>query len=100
DLARTLWHGTWVDIECLAPPPPLLIDAVRSAPGVAAARLEGTRLAVQVEGEERIPEAVRTVVEHGGQGLRVTAREHTLEEIYFELQGEPARQPALVGGEA
>jgi hypothetical protein len=41
---------------------------------------------------------VRAVVERGGQVLRVDPREHTLEDVYFELQGEPASQPAMVGG--
>jgi ABC-2 type transport system ATP-binding protein len=98
ELARTLWHGTWVDIECLAVLTPSLSDALRVMPGVTDARLDGTRLAVQVEGEEVIPAVVRTVVERGGQVLRVDPREHTLEDVYFELQGEPASQPAMVGG--
>jgi ABC-2 type transport system ATP-binding protein len=99
ELARTLWSGTWVDIECLAEPAPALIDALRVLPGVMDAQLAGTRLAVQVAGEERIPAVVKTVLEHDGQVLRVNPREHTLEEVYFELQGEPARAPATVGGQ-
>jgi len=99
ELARTLWHGAWVDVECLWAPPPALLDAVRSVPGITEARLDGLRLEIQVESQERIPAAVRAVVEGGGQVLRVNAREHTLEEVYFELQGEPARQPAMVGGQ-
>src|SRR5262249_27645708 len=99
ELARTLWHGTWVDIECLAAPAPALLDAVRALSGVTDARLDGTRLAAQVEGEERIPALVQAVIEHGGQLLRVNPREHTLEDVYFELQGEPAREPATAGGQ-
>ena len=102
ELARTLWHGSWVDVECLVAPAPDLLDAVRVVPGVTDARLDGpdgTRLAVQVEGEERIPVVVRAIVERGGQVVRVNAREHTLEDVYFELQGEPAHaQPALASG--
>jgi ABC-2 type transport system ATP-binding protein len=101
ELARTLWHGTWVDVECLVTPAPDLLDAVRVVSGVTDARLDGpdgTHLAVQVEGEERIPVVVRAVVEGGGQVVRVNAREHTLEDVYFELQGEPASEPAMAGG--
>ena len=97
ELARTLWHGTWVDIECLAAPDPDLIAALRTLPGVTDARPEGTRLAVQVEDEARIPAAVTALVAHGAQVLRVNPREHTLEEVYFELQSEPAREPAAAG---
>jgi ABC-2 type transport system ATP-binding protein len=97
ELARTLWHGTWVDVDCLTPPDASVIDAVRLLPGVTDARLDGTRLTVQVEGDERIPAMVRTLAAQGAQVLRVHPREHSLEDVYFELQGEPAREPALVG---
>src|SRR5262245_48959938 len=96
ELARTLWHGTWVDIECLALLTPSMSDALRGMSGVTDTYLDGTRLAVQVEGEQVIPAVVRAVVERGGQVLRVDPREHTLEDVYFELQGEPASQPAMV----
>lgn len=111
ELARTLWHGTWVDIQCLAAPDPAVFDAVRALPGVTDARGEhldvaggrdianGTHLVVQVEDEAAIPTVVRTLVEHGGQVLRVNPREHTLEEVYFELQGEPARAPVVAVAE-
>lgn len=99
ELARTLWHGTWVDIECLIAPASAVLDALRLLPGVTDARIDERRLAVQVEGVERIPTAVRTLIEQGAQVLRVNPREHSLEDVYFELQGEPARTPALVGGQ-
>jgi ABC-2 type transport system ATP-binding protein len=98
ELARTLWHGTWVDIECLAPPAPDLLDALRRLPGVTAAQQDGTRLAVQVESEEGIPAVVKAISGGGGQVLRVNPREHTLEDVYFELQSEPAHEPVAVGG--
>src|SRR5258705_218295 len=87
ELARTLWHGTWVDIECLALLTPSLSDALRGMPGVTDAHLDGTRLAVQVEGEEVIPAVVRAVVERGGQVLRVGPAGQKLEDDYFGLQG-------------
>jgi len=78
-----------------------VLDAVRAVPGVTDARHDGpdgTHLAVQVEDDERIPVVVRAVVERGGQVMRVQAREHTLEDVYFELQGEPESQPAMASG--
>jgi ABC-2 type transport system ATP-binding protein len=98
ELARTLWHGTWVDVECLVAPDPALRDVLRGLPGVTEVQLDGTRLAVQVEAEAHIPVVVRACAEQGAQVLRVIPREHTLEDVYFELQGEPVRAPAMVGG--
>jgi len=100
ELARTLWNGTWVDIECLATPDPVVIDSLHVLPGVTDAQQDGRRLGVQVVSEECIPIVVRTLVEHGGQVLRVNPREHTLEEVYFELQGEPATVGDQLGGQA
>lgn len=97
ELARTLWHGTWVDIECLAAPDPDLIAALRTLPGVTDVRPEGARLAVQVADEAQIPAVVAAFVAQGAPVLRVNPREHTLEEVYFELQNEPAREPETVG---
>jgi ABC-2 type transport system ATP-binding protein len=98
ELARTLWHGTWVDVECLAAPDPTLRGVLCGVPGVTEVQLDGARLAVQVEAEERIPAVVRVCAEQGAQVLRVNPREHTLEDVYFELQGEPVRASAAVGG--
>jgi ABC-2 type transport system ATP-binding protein len=55
------------------------------------------RLSVQVESEARIPALVRALVEGGGQVLRVNPREPTLEDVYFELQGEPTREAVATG---
>jgi ABC-2 type transport system ATP-binding protein len=104
ELARTLWRGTWVDIECLAvsnAPASALIDTVQALPGVTAVRREqpdgtekGTCFAVQVDGDQYIPTVVTALVERGGQVLRVNPRERTLEEVYFALQGESAGESA------
>ncbi len=96
-LARTLWHGTWVDVDCRSEPSPSLSGALRTVDGVMEARLDGTRITVQVESDERIPAVVRALVDHGALVLRVAPREHTLEDVYFELQGEPKREPVTVG---
>jgi ABC-2 type transport system ATP-binding protein len=88
ELARTLWHGTWVDVECLATPGQTLIQSLHALPYVTEIRCDGRRLGVQVENEECIPAVVKEVVDHDGQVLRVNPREHTLEEVYFELQGD------------
>jgi len=88
ELARTLWHGTWVDVECLVTPDQTLVDSLRALPCVTDIRCDGRHLGVQVESEESIPAVVKEFVDHDGQVLRVNPREHTLEEVYFELQGD------------
>jgi ABC-2 type transport system ATP-binding protein len=90
DLSRTLWHGTWADIECLTPPDATAIASLRALPYVTEVQVDGGRLAVQLESKERVPEAVKALVQQGGSVLRVNPREHTLEEVYFELQSEVA----------
>ena len=88
ELVRTLWHGTWVDIECLISPEQALIEGLRALPCVTDIRNDDRHLGVQVESEECIPAVVKKFVEHDAQVLRVNPREHTLEEVYFELQND------------
>jgi ABC-2 type transport system ATP-binding protein len=88
ELARTLWHGTWVDVECLVTPGQTLVDSLRALSCVTDIRCDGRRLGVQVENQECIPVVVKEFVDHDGQVLRVNPREHTLEEVYFELQSD------------
>ena len=89
ELARTLWHGTWVDIECLVSPDPALIESLCALPCVTDIRHDNRHLGVQVESEKCIPAVVKEFVELDAQVLRVNPREHTLEEVYFELQSDP-----------
>ena len=87
-LAKELFRGTWVDIdltEDLARP---LVQQLRGLQAVVDLIAEPRHIAVQVREDEVIPEVVAAVVEAGGQIFRVAPREHTLEEIYFELQGD------------
>ena len=90
ELARSLWQGHWVDIELAGATPAGLPDSLRGLPGVAAVQLDGSRLGVRVESEGGIPDLVAAVARRGGRIMRVNPREHTLEEIYFELQRDRA----------
>ena len=54
------------------------------------------KLAVKVESEEVIPALITTLASGGAEIMRVNPREHTLEEVYFELQGDaghPTKSP-------
>jgi ABC-2 type transport system ATP-binding protein len=89
ELARTLWHGTWVDIECLTSPDQALFQTLRALPCVTDIRHDNRHLEVQVENQQCIPAVVKELADHDAQVLRVNPREHTLEEVYFELQNSP-----------
>jgi hypothetical protein len=51
---------------------------------------------VELDREESIPDLVAALVEMGARVYAVSPREYTLEEVYFQIQGEPAQR----GGEA
>ncbi len=85
-LAHELWRSIWVDIELRTPPPDALFTNLRGVAGVKEVKLDKLTLAVQVDAEDAIPHTVAQVAALGGQIMRVNPRQHSLEEIYFELQ--------------
>jgi len=87
-LARELWQGTWVDIHLRSAPSEGLLPNLGALAGVLNLKADDSLLAVQVGDESAIPSVVARVVELGGQIMRVAPREHSLEEIYFTLQGD------------
>lgn len=88
ELARTLWRGLWVDIECRIPLAGTVADDLRELDGVNEVRMDATCLAVQVERDELVPTVVATLASQGAQIMRVNPRQPTLEDIYFELQSQ------------
>jgi ABC-2 type transport system ATP-binding protein len=86
-LARQLWQGTWVDIRLRTAPPPELLQTVGAMPNVMQVEANDKSLSLQVETEDRIPEVVAALVTAGAAIMAVSPRTHTLEEIYFTLQG-------------
>lgn len=87
-LARTLWRGLWVDIEFRVPLTGAVAENLRGLDGVNEVRMDVTRLAVQIERNELVPAVVTALVSQGAQIIRVNPRQHTLEDIYFELQSQ------------
>jgi ABC-2 type transport system ATP-binding protein len=85
-LARDLWHSTWVDVELRTVAEPTLLTQLHSMTSVKDVQSNKLTLAVQVAGEDAIPAVVAQIAALGGQIMRVNPREHSLEEIYFELQ--------------
>jgi ABC-2 type transport system ATP-binding protein len=88
ELARNLWQTTWIDFTLKARPGDGLLVTVGALEGVTNVKLNETHLAVEVKDAGWTPRVVARVVESGGQVMRVNPREHSLEEIYFTLQGE------------
>lgn len=86
-LARQLWQGTSVDIRLRAVPSPDLVKMLRDLPRVAEIQTNENKLSLQVDSEERIPEVVAALVAAGAAIMAVNPHQHTLEEIYFTLQG-------------
>ncbi len=86
ELGRQLWQALWLDFELRAPATPQLLAALKTTASVRDVQAEGVRLAAQVSDEAHIPAVIAAVAAAGGQMMRVNPREHSLEDIYFELQ--------------
>lgn len=86
ELAHSLWQNLWVELEFAQPVDEEIKDAAERIPSVIEVQPGETRMTVQMESDERLPELVASVVQAGAQVLRVSPREHNLEEIYFALQ--------------
>jgi len=56
--------------------------------GVGEVQLEMTRLAVRVASDDLVPGVVAALAGQGAQIMRVNPRQHSLEDVYFELQNQ------------
>jgi ABC-2 type transport system ATP-binding protein len=86
DLSRTLWRETWVDVTLSQPLSDGQIADVRTLREVNAVQMNGEMLAVKVASTDSVPMLISTLAATGAQMMRVNPRQHTLEEVYFELQ--------------
>jgi len=91
ELSAQLWQGHWVDVELGERPAEALLARLRGLAGVRDVTREERRVAVSLESPEGTPALVAELVAAGERVYQVTPRQHTLEDIYFELQeGQPA----------
>ncbi len=97
DLARRLWQGLWVEFDLRGAPSDAVIAALDGLPVVHQHSLEQGRLLAELEAEEHIPEVVAAIVAARGRIYSVAPRQHSLEEIYFEIE---AQNGAQTGGVA
>jgi len=87
ELARQLWHGLWVEIDLHGEPAAPVSAALQRLPAVLNRSMEHGKLLLEVNDEESVPDVVAAISAAGGRIYGVTPREHTLEEIYFEIEG-------------
>lgn len=86
ELARQLWRDTWVDIELTAPTDSSILVTLRSQPGVVEVHVNGSLLTLHLADGDQIPGIVSALVYANARVMRVVPKEHTLEDIYFQLQ--------------
>jgi len=87
ELARQLWHGLWVEIDLHGEPSVQVSETLQRLPAVLNHSMEHGKLLLEVNDEESVPDVVAGISAAGGRIYGVTPREHTLEEIYFEIEG-------------
>ncbi len=95
DLARQLWQRVWVEIDLHGEPSAEVDRVVARMPTVLSRRVEGGRFLLEVDDEKTIPDVVEAISAAGGRIYGVGAREYSLEDVYFEIQGDV--HPAIGG---
>jgi hypothetical protein len=98
DLSRRLWQGLWVEIDLRVEASRAMMDAVQGLACVRSVETADGILTVELRDEGDIPGVVEGVVAAGGRIYGVAQREHTLEEIYFQIQGEGVSEPEVALG--
>jgi ABC-2 type transport system ATP-binding protein len=89
ELEKQLWNGLWVDVELSNRLPASQAAEFSRIPGVFQVQGIGKNLAFQVDSLERVSDLVERLVGLGARLQRMNPRQHTLEEIYFEIQQQP-----------
>ena len=93
-LAKELWQGLWVEIDLHGEPSAAVLSAIQRLSAVKSHRMEDSKLLLELDDAESTPEVVATIAGAGGGIHSVVPREHTLEEIYFRIQGGDGDHPA------
>jgi ABC-2 type transport system ATP-binding protein len=86
ELAHTLWRETWVDIVLCEALTEQQVVALRALHEVSDVQLDAEKLAVKVSATDSVPKLITALAGAGAQMMSVNPRQHTLEEVYFELQ--------------
>jgi ABC-2 type transport system ATP-binding protein len=86
ELARRIWHGHGIVVRLGRPLPAEALASLKRLEGVAQVEVENSDLHILLDQEHRTPAVVRALVEAGAEIYAVRPREHSLEDIYFQLQ--------------
>jgi ABC-2 type transport system ATP-binding protein len=87
ELARHLWSTLKVRIECRANAGLDVSRVASSQPGVRSVEGDGDALIVELDGRESVPTLVGALVTAGAAIYGVVVQKHSLEDVYFEIQG-------------
>ena len=90
DLSDRLLAASPVALSFLDPVTDAVAAAVGAVPGVTVAEREERRLVLAAPDDGAAADAISAAVRAGGRVVAAGRREHTLEEVYFALQGVPA----------
>ena len=87
ELARQLWHSLRVEIDLHGEPSVSVNEALQDMSCILSRTFEGGKLLLELDDEANLPDVVASIAAAGGRIYGVVPREHTLEEIYFEIAG-------------
>ncbi len=86
ELASELWRQCQVELV-LGNVNDSRLDALREAPFMLNLAVHGDQVSVTLSDDEKIPELTRWLVQNELDVYSVTPQQHTLEDIYFKIQG-------------
>ncbi len=86
ELTDRVWTGVTVEVELIRPLPPRAIEHLKDQDGISAESPDPLHLQLKVQNRDQIARAVRELVRCGGEIVRVSPREYSLEEVYFAIQ--------------
>jgi len=94
DLAAELWPGLPVDVDLAGPADAVTVASLRGVRGVTTADASATGVTVRVEDRRVVAAVVAALVSREVPVYGAVPRPPTLEDVYFALQGEVAREEA------
>ncbi len=107
DIAAELWQGVDADLDLGGPIDDVTSDAVRALPGVVAVATVPLGAAIRLARRDDLPAVVKAVVDRGLPVYGATAKNPSLEDVYFAVEariaaaegrtGAPAAADVLIG---
>ncbi|KUG14840.1 abc transporter, atp-binding protein [hydrocarbon metagenome] len=91
DLSERLWDAVPLEMEFQGPPPDAVLEAILRIAGVTLENRAETTITLRVQHRHQVPTVIRAAVGQGGDIVRVSPREYSLEEIYFAVQEQGRR---------